>query len=228
MILQITLKWLGNWLALLVLSMVAAQGLHFTATDIEPAVMLITLAVFVSWLAILLAPMNSNRKTQAGEVTLWAVLAAAGFFTLSFLPLYSGQGNNNLQLAGGVLILVLLFSAMQRLIRAYTSSYADTMMLFTLITGALFVAPLYMSAVAETTSHQVLVDAIIAASPVSYLAGIADYDYLRSNWFYQHTPFGGLRFNYPNPVLMTICYLATTFVLAGANILTDRPEIRTL
>ena len=204
--------------------MLAAEGLHFTATDIEPSVMLITLAVFFSWLAILLAPMNSGQETHVGDVMLWAVMAAAGFLALSSSPLYFEQGNHNLQLAGGVLILVLLFSAMQRLIRVYISSQANTMMLLTLITGAFFAAPLYLSVVAEATSHQALVDAIVAASPVSYLAGIVNYDYLRSNWFYQHTPFGGLRFNYPATDVMTVCYLIATLVLAGTNILRNKAE----
>ena len=222
--LQISLKWLGSWVALLALSMLAAEGVHFTATDIEPSVMLTTLAVFFSWLAILLAPMTSGQGTQAGDVMPWAVMAAAGFLTLSSSPLYFEQGNHNLQLAGGVLVLVLFFSAIQRLIQVYTSSHANTMILFTLITGAFFAAPLYLSVVAEATSHQALVDAIIAVSPVSYLAGIVDYDYLRSNWFYQHTPFGGLRFNYPATGVMTVCYLIATLVLAGANILRNKAE----
>jgi len=227
--LQITIKWLGNWVALLVLSMFAAEGVHFAAPDVDPSAMQITLALCFSWLAILLVPVNSGHKTQAGVVMLWAAMAAAGFLTLASSPIYFEQGHHSFQLAGGVLILVLLFSALQSLIRDYTSSHASSMTLFTLIAGAFFAAPLYLSVAAEATSHQTLVvDSIIAASPVSYLAGIADYDYLRSSWFYQHTPFGGLRFNYPTPGVMTVCYVITTLVLAGASILRNRPEIRTL
>ena len=102
------------------------------------------------------------------------------------------------------------------------------MTLFTLIAAAFIAAPLYLSVVAEANSQNTLVvDSIIAASPVSYLAAIMDYDYLRNSWFYQHMPFGGLRFNYPTPGVMTICYVITTLVLAGANILKNKPEPRT-
>jgi hypothetical protein len=226
--LQITLKWLGNWVALLALSMFAAEGVHFAAPDVDPSAMQITLALCFSWLAVLLIPVNSGRKTQARVVMLWASMAAAGFLTLSSSPLYFEQGSRSFQLAGGVLILVLLFSAMQSLIRVHTSSHASSMTLFTLIAGAFFAAPLYLSVVAEANSQQMLVvDSIIAASPVSYLAGIADYDYLRNSWFYQNMPFGGLRFNYPAAGVMTVCYVITTLVLAGATILKNRPEPRT-
>ena len=226
--LQITLKWLGNWVALLALSMFAAEGVHFAAPEVDPSAMQITLALCFSWLAVLLIPVNSGRKTQARVVMLWAAMAAAGFLTLSSSPLYFEQGNRSFQLAGGVLILVLLFSAVQSLIRVYTSSHASSMTLFTLIAGLFFAAPLYLSVVAEANSQQTLVvDSILAASPVSYLAAIVDYDYLRSSWFYQHMPFGGLRFNYPTAGVMTVCYLVTTLVLAGVNILKNRPEPRT-
>ena len=216
-----------NWVALLVFSILAAEGIHLETADMEPGAMLVTLAAFFSWLSILLLPTNSGSRTQTRVVLLWAVMATAGFLTISLSPLYFEPGNRSLHLAGGVLVLVLLFGAMQRLIRVYSSSHTNSMMLFTLITGALFTAPLYLSVVAEATSHQALVDAIIAASPVSYLAGIVGYDYLRSGWFYQHMPYGGIRFNYAATGIMTIGYLIITFVLAGANTLRQRAELRT-
>jgi len=128
-----------------------------------------------------------------------------------------------------VLILVWLFIALQSLIRVYASSHASAMVMFALITGACCTAPLYLSVVAEATSHQtVVVDAIIAASPVSYLAALTDYDYLRSTWFYQHTPFGGLRYNYTAPGVMTLCYLIISLMLAGTSIHGNQMKLRTL
>ena len=55
---------------------------------------------------------------------------------------------------------------------------------------------------------QSAVNAVIAASPLSYLAVIADWDYLRGEWFYHHSPFGGLRYDYPSPIGATLVYLA--------------------
>ena len=59
-----------------------------------------------------------------------------------------------------------------------------------------------------------LVNGIVALSPVSYVAGLVDYDYLREPWFYQRTAFGGLRFDYPDPRLASACYLTIGFLLA--------------
>jgi hypothetical protein len=225
--LKITLKWLGNLVALLLLSMFAAEAVFFAAADVNLSAMQITLALFYSWLAVLLNPVNSDHKTPAKGIILWAVTAATGFLTLSSSPLYFEQGGHGFQLAGGVLILILLFTALQSFLLTYSSSHSSAMTLFTLITGTILAAPLYLGVVAEATSHQLLVDSIIAVSPVSYLAGIIDFDYLRSSWFYQHTPFSGLRFNYPATGIMTVCYVITTLVLAGMIILRNRLKLGT-
>jgi hypothetical protein len=226
--LRITLGWLGSWVALLLLSTLAATGVHYPTPGAEPGAMQVTLAMCCSWLAVLLAPVDSGHGTRARLMVPWAAMAAAGFLSLSWSPLFFEQGNRSVQLAGAVLILVLLFSSMQSLIRAYAPSRASSMTLFTLLAGVFITAPLYLSVAAEAAPNQVLVvDSIIAASPVSYLSGIADYDYLRSGWFYQHMPFGGLRFNYPDPGFMTVCYVVITLVLGVANTLGNRPETRT-
>lgn len=226
--LHFTFKWLRVWVVLLVMSTLASEGVHFATPGVESGAMQVTLALCCSWLAVLLTPVNSDRRKHLGATVLWAITAATGFLILSFSPFYFEQGNRGLQVAGGVLILVLLFSAIQSLLQLYSSNLASAKILLTLITGVFLAAPLYLSVVAEATSHQILVDTIIAASPVSYLAAIADYDYLRSNWFYQHTPFGGLRFNYPSPGVMTFCYIVITLVLTGATFLGNRSQLRTL
>ena len=215
-------------MVLLVLSMLASEGLHFATPGVDSGAMQITLALCCSWLAVMLTPVNSGHRKHQGATMLWAITVAAGFFILSSSPFYFEQGNRGLQVAGGVLILVLLFSAIQSLLQLYSSNHSSSKILLTLITGVFVAAPLYLSVVAEATSHQRLVDSIIAASPVSYLAAIADYDYLRSNWFYQHMPFGGLRFNYPSPSVMTFCYIVITLVLTGATFLINRSQLRTL
>ena len=42
----------------------------------------------------------------------------------------------------------------------------------------------------------------------SYLATLAEIDYLRSDWFYRHTPYGGLRYDYPEPALFALILVA--------------------
>lgn len=60
-----------------------------------------------------------------------------------------------------------------------------------------------------------VIDSIVASNPLSYLSVAVEYDYLRNEWFYQHTPFGSLRFNYPSYSLLTASYLGLAIAIHG-------------
>ncbi len=47
---------------------------------------------------------------------------------------------------------------------------------------------------------------ILACSPLTFFATVLDYDYLRSEWFYRNTPYGMLRYAYPNPIWTGIMF----------------------
>lgn len=51
------------------------------------------------------------------------------------------------------------------------------------------------------------IDALIAASPLTHLAVPAGIDYLRNDWFYRHSPLGGMRYDYPAPAASAVGYL---------------------
>jgi hypothetical protein len=211
---RITLGWLGSWLTLLALSVFVTEGMHYAATDADSGAMQTSLALSVSWLAILLMPLGFENRIRLKVVVLWAVLAATGYLVLSLLMGYSIPGRGGIHLAGGVLVLVLLLSALQTLIRCFTSSPGAGLTLVSLIVGAFLAAPVYLGVVAEQFSDRVLVaNIIVAASPLSYLAGIVEFDYLRTTWFYQHTSFGGLRFEYPDGSLITAVYLVIAIAM---------------
>lgn len=57
---------------------------------------------------------------------------------------------------------------------------------------------------------------VVSLSPVSYFASLLQYDYLRSEWFYDHTPFGALRYDYPNPTQSTLFLLCVGMLLCWA------------
>ena len=60
-------------------------------------------------------------------------------------------------------------------------------------------APLWMSPLCLLFPQTpVIVDLSIAVSPLSYLAVLMESDYLRSDWFYRNTVYGGIRYQYPS------------------------------
>jgi len=218
--LRVILGWLWSWLALLALSAFVTAGMHHTTHNADTSATQTTLALIVSWLALLLLPLDFENSVRLRVVVIWAALAAAGFLLLSLLMGYSTPGTGSVRLAGGVLILVLLFCALQLLARGFTSSRFAALTVVSLIAGAFLAAPLYLGVLAEQFPNRLLVaNVIVAASPLSYFAGIIDYDYLRATWFYQHTPFGSLRFEYPDVGVMTVIYLliAMAMVLLTAR-----------
>jgi hypothetical protein len=78
-------------------------------------------------------------------------------------------------------------------------------------------APIWLGPLAELAGRG-LADAAVAASPLSYLAVAADCDYLRIHWFYTHSVMGSIRFDYPDPAILSAAYLALGLLfLAGAE-----------
>ncbi|QYZ64997.1 MAG: hypothetical protein HPY30_02730 [Gammaproteobacteria bacterium (ex Lamellibrachia satsuma)] len=89
--------------------------------------------------------------------------------------------------------------------RATTEIALPTVFLLALVAGS---ATLWLGPVVELfVFSDAAVNAIIAASPMSYISAAAEYDYLRSEWLYRNTPFGSLRFAYPDSLQLGAIYL---------------------
>ena len=57
--------------------------------------------------------------------------------------------------------------------------------------------PLWLGSIAEITgNHLVTTNLIVGANPLTALAVSLEFDYLRTNWFYQHSVLGSLRYEY--------------------------------
>lgn len=61
------------------------------------------------------------------------------------------------------------------------------------------------------------VDAVLWACPAAHLAGLFDYDVLREQWFYQRTPFGMLRYDYPGKASARALLSALAILMAPAR-----------
>jgi len=62
---------------------------------------------------------------------------------------------------------------------------------------------------------QWLASSILMLSPLTFLSLLIDTDFLRIDWFYQNTPFGGMRFSYPPIALFVFSYLLVIFFFTG-------------
>ena len=58
-----------------------------------------------------------------------------------------------------------------------------------------------------------IINAIISLTPVTHFSVAAEYDFLRSEWFYRNTPFGSLPFSYPELNSIIISYLVFNIFL---------------
>jgi len=89
--------------------------------------------------------------------------------------------------------------------------------------------PLWMAPWAESiAAAPPKLHALLWSSPLSYLAAMLDYDYLRNQWFYQHTPYGMLRYEYPDKISYSFGLIGMSLLLLGiktnANLKNNTPE----
>ena len=97
--------------------------------------------------------------------------------------------------------------------RAGQPRAANTIFLLAFV--ALCFAPLVLGPLAELWPTSIaFANSIVAASPVSYVASLAGFDYLREQWFYQNVSLGALRFEYPPPAMTTLVYLLIAAALS--------------
>jgi len=216
-----TLQLSGNWALMLVLAAIAGGGVTHGIADIPVPARHMILALSCTLSGFLLLGLADNRyPPRELSMVRWCVLAAAGCFLLMLPYTFStAQLVNAACVSLGVFILLLLLCSMLLLVHALLDDAPAASLLVTLIAVACSTDPIWLGPLAELAGphHQHLVDAIVATSPLSYLALLADYDYLRGAWFYQHTPFGSLRYNYPSTISLTSTYLALSGVLLAAR-----------
>lgn len=205
----------ANWILMLVLASIVFTAIGYGTGDIPVAARQMIIALSCSLTGFLLLPAVYRNGYSSRYLLLWSLLAGAGCFLL-MTPYYSDPGHlqAGLRLAIGVCILVYLPGSLFILLRATRLDEPAASLLVASLAVACCTAPLWLGPLAESqAANQSAVDTIIAITPLSYLAVLADYDYLRSNWFYQHTPFGTLRYNYPSIMVLTIIYLSLAGIL---------------
>jgi hypothetical protein len=98
-----------------------------------------------------------------------------------------------------------------------------TQLIFTIVI-VLTMLPVWLGPwINSLLSDQTTIDLIISASPLTQLAVMADFDYLRSQWFYTHSPYGSIQYDYPTKLELTLYYLSLALMLAwGAHLINQK------
>lgn len=155
-------------------------------------------------LGLLFYPGWGKAGHRAGLLA-WCALAAGGLFvqiiTANMLDAAS------IKLVVGVFLLGLF---MHGLIHPF-SSQPDAPFLGLCLFATLAALPLWLGPWMEMLAegHPRIFQALLWLCPLSYLGGLFDYDFLREQWFYRNTPFGMLRYDYPDPAMASLLFIAS-------------------
>ncbi len=214
-------------------AIVVALALGIAGPDTPPATRLL-LAVAAP---VLLVPLFSGEATRmstalAASLAGWlcttlllvvaAVLYGARPATAQLAPLL-------LVALGIVVVTQLAARAATRLLQVArldeTAAREWARWLVAAILWLLATAPLWLGPLAALGAEAgpARSSAIVAASPLVHLGVAAGQDLLRTQWWYAHTSFGSLQFDYPSLTAIARAYVATSLALAALNFVIKEP-----
>jgi len=208
-------------------AIVVALALGIARPDAPPATQLL-LAVATP---VLLVPLFSSEAARtstalAASIVGWtcttlllvvaAVLYGARPATAQLAPLL-------LVALGIVVVTQLAMSVSARLLQSTGlhapaarewARWLTAAMLWLLATAPLWLGPLAALGAEAGPERS---SAIVATSPLVHLGVAAGQDLLRTQWWYAHTSFGSLQFDYPSLAAIARAYVATALALAALD-----------
>lgn len=145
---------------------------------------------------------DAQREAPDGERS---TLILGGLVAVVFVSfaLATGSGmEGTLLLALGCFLLVANIGAGLSLLgRLGVRAPFAASLIVTIAAGAA-ASSLWLGPLSELSRNETVVNAVLAVSPLTLLAVLADFDYLRTSWFYEHSVIGTLRYAYPPIWLM--------------------------
>jgi hypothetical protein len=226
------LALLSRWALVVALAALAAR-IGTPAGALPGPLQALAQASAVALFAALMAPRpgaGSPPGQSATAVLGWAAGAALASVILLIPPVRSLTDVGTVaMLAMGVGVLTFLAGSLLVGLGALLGDRRSASRIVVLLLLVLGAAPLWLGPAAELLAgRQAVVDTVVAISPLSYLGVLADVDYLKSDWFYRHTAFGGLRYAYPSVAGFTAAYLALGAAALGLRPLLARTGRRAL
>jgi hypothetical protein len=172
-----------------------------------------------AWIALAGEVLAAGRATIRAALV-WSALAAVATVVVAAAD---GLDAALLAVAAGAALLVACFGLLLAWVHTCTRDAATASAICITLAGLAGAAPLWLGPIAESFAERTaLVNAIVAVSPLTYLAALADFDYLRATWFYEHSALGALRYEYPSVWLQSVLYALPLAAVAALGLRANR------
>ena len=203
------------WLILSSLVMLYGYLVGTDRTSCPDACLLVNLGAAVSLLGLLVLPTDHRWQHPLFNSGVSVIT-----FLLILVILSKGSIPPSILLQSGlsVFTISLLLQSASTLLKSLSGRTIYGPLVVFLLTLLIGSTTLWLGPMAELlVLGDDTVNTIIAVSPLSYLSVAAQYDYLRSDWFYRNTPFGSLRFAYPELAILSTVYLSLSMAIQALN-----------
>jgi hypothetical protein len=181
-------------------------------------------ALAILW-GLLLNPSDIHQRLASTlRCFLWPLLPALATLVASWF--FMGNtvlAEPTVELTIGVFLLSLLLTSLPNYLYTRLGNQRTAALLVlipvTLVAGTpIWLAPLTL----YLDLGEISTNLMVWTNPLAYLSNLAEYDILRQEWLYAHSPLGGERFSYPAPLFVSAIYLALT---AAATLLWRRKKL---
>ena len=196
--------WLSRWFSVLLAGVIFTMTLD-TDSLASTAYLIINQGLFVTFVCFLLLPKpNSTGRLFAN--------CAAGVPLLIILSQLPTAGTVPTQVLFNVSLVILCLSfflwSLSQLLAVVLAGDYHTRKPILLFSVFIISAPVWLGPLVDIYQpDDNTTNGIISIAPLTHFSVAAEYDYLRSEWFYQNTPFGSLPFSYPSLISITAGYL---------------------
>jgi hypothetical protein len=196
--------WLSRWFSVLLAGMVFSMTLD--ADPLAPgAYLIINQGLFITFTCFLLLP----KADSTGRLLANCAAGVPLLIILSQLPA-AGAVPTQILFNASLVILCLSFFlwSLSQLLAAVLAGNGHTRKPLLLFSVFIISAPVWLGPLVDVYQpDDNTINGIISVTPLTHFSVAAGYDYLRSEWFYQNTPFGSLHFSYPGLISITAGYL---------------------
>jgi hypothetical protein len=171
------------------------------------------LATMMVGCAIVLDPAGDHHDARGADVIAWSTLVFGG--AAAVLLGHGVAPGLAFASASTVALLLAAFGSATHLL-GLVCGRRGARCIATVAIVAAACGPLWLGPLALRLGTLGFTNAVVALSPLSYLAAACEWDYLRSPWFYLHSPVGSLRFAYP--AFGTAALALSVFVCAALSL----------